>query len=83
MGPISYRAGFGIFGSPYKLDLNKGNGTLASLGIGYRTGDYFVDCAFTNYSMTEDYYLYGVDPANRASIKTSNNMFNVTFGLKF
>jgi hypothetical protein len=83
MGPISYRAGFGIFGSPYKLDLNKGNGTLASLGIGYRTGDYFVDCAFTNYSMTEDYYLYDVDPASRASIKTSNNMFNVTFGLKF
>ena len=83
MGPISYRVGLGIFGSPYKSNLNDGTGTLGSLGIGYRTSDYFVDCAFTSYNMTEDYYLYGVDPANKASLKTVNNMFNVTFGLKF
>lgn len=82
-GQMSFRGGYGLFGSPYKSNVNNGKGNLASLGVGYRTQDYFVDCAFTSYSMTEDYYLYGVDPANKASLKTTNNMFMVTFGLKF
>lgn len=83
VGQISLRGGYGIFGSPYKANINDGKGTLTSLGIGYRTADYFVDCAYTSYKMAEDYYLYGTDFANSASIKTANNMFMVTFGLKF
>ncbi|MDP4290255.1 MAG: hypothetical protein Q8908_04165 [Bacteroidota bacterium] len=82
-GQINFRAGLGIFGSPYKMDVNNGKGTLASLGLGYRTSNYFIDCAFTNYNMNEDYYLYGTDPANKASLKTTNNVFMITFGLKF
>ena len=83
VGQISLRGGYGIFGSPYKSNVNDGKGTLASLGIGYRAADYYVDFAYTNYKMDEYYYLYGVDPANSASIKSTNNMFMVTFGLKF
>ena len=83
VGQISLRGGYGIFGSPYKSNVNDGKGTLASLGIGYRTADYYVDCAYTNYKMAEDYYLYGGDPANSASLKSTTNMFMVTFGLKF
>ena len=82
-GQISFRGGLGLFGSPYKSNINDGKGNLATLGLGYRTSDYFVDCAFTSYSMTEDYYLYGVDPANKTSLKTTNNTFLVTVGLKF
>lgn len=82
-GQISLRGGYGIFGSPYKSNVNDGKGSLVSFGLGYRTSDYFVDCAYTSYSMTENYYLYGVDIANSASLKTTNNMFMVSFGLKF
>ena len=83
IGQISLRGGYGIFGSPYKSNVNDGKGSLVSFGLGYRTSDYFVDCAYTSYSMTENYYLYGVDIANSASLKTTNNMFMVSFGLKF
>jgi hypothetical protein len=82
-GQLSFRGGYGFFGSPYSSGVNDGKANLVSLGIGYRTQDYFVDCAFTNYSMTEDYYLYGVDPTNKSSLKTTNNSCVVTFGLKF
>jgi hypothetical protein len=82
-GKISFRGGFGIFGSPYQSNVNDGKGTLATLGMGYRDANYFVDCAFTSYNMTEDYYLYGIDPLNKASLKTTNNNFVVTLGLKF
>jgi hypothetical protein len=82
-GQMSFRAGYGFFGSPYKSSVNDGSGNLASLGFGYRTQDYFIDFAFTSYSMTEDYYLYGIDPSNKAPLKTTNNMLMATFGLKF
>lgn len=82
-GQMSFRGGFGIFGSPYNSNVNDGKANSVSLGIGYRTQDYFVDCGFTNYTMTEDYYLYGVDSANKSSLKTTNNTLMVTFGLKF
>jgi len=82
-GQISFRGGYGLFGSPYNSNVNNGKANLTSLGIGYRTQDYFVDCAFTSYTMTEDYYLYGVDAANKASLKNTNNTFMVSVGLKF
>ena len=83
LGQISFRGGYGLFGSPYKSNVNDGKGSLYSLGLGYRTADYFVDCAYTSSTMTENYYLYSTDIANSASLKTTNNMFMVTFGLKF
>jgi hypothetical protein len=82
-GQISFRGGYGFFGSPYSSGVNNGKADLVSLGIGYKTQDYFVDCAFTSYSMSEDYYLYGVDASNKSSLKTTNNTLMVTFGLKF
>ena len=82
-GQLSFRGGYGFFGSPYSSEVNNGKANLVSLGIGYRTQDYFVDFAYSNYSMTEDYYLYGVDASNKTSLKTSNNTVMLTCGLKF
>jgi hypothetical protein len=82
-GQLSFRGGLGIFGSPYQSNINDGKGSLTTLGIGYRTSVYFVDCAFTNYTQTEDHYLYGIDSANKASLKTTNTMVMVTGGVKF
>jgi hypothetical protein len=82
LGMISFRGGYGFFGSPYKSNVNDGEGTLYSLGVGFRTADYFIDLGYSNYQMTEDYYLYGVDRQNSASVKTTNNTFMVTFGVK-
>ncbi|NWJ53395.1 MAG: hypothetical protein HXX14_21360 [Bacteroidetes bacterium] len=83
LGMLSFRGGYGIFGSPYKSNVNDGQGTLYSLGVGYRSADYFVDLGYSSYQMTEDYYLYGGSAQNAASVKTTNNTFMVTFGVKF
>ncbi len=83
LGLISFRGGYGIFGSPYKSNVNDGKGNMYSLGMGFRSANYFVDLGYSSYQMTEDYYLYGIAPENAASVKTTNNTFMVTFGVKF
>lgn len=83
LGMLSFRGGYGFFGSPYKSNINDGEGSLYSLGMGFRTADYFIDLGFSSYQMTEDYYLYGVSKLNAASVKTTNNTLMVTFGVKF
>lgn len=82
LGMLSFRGGYGFFGSPYKSNVNDGEGNLYSLGVGFRTADYFIDFGYSSYRMTEDYYLYGTAPANAASVKTTNNTFMITFGVK-
>lgn len=81
-GIISFRGGLGYFGSPYKNNINDGKGTMYSVGMGLRWADYFVDFGYSSYQMSEDYYLYGVAPQNAASVKTTDNTFMVTFGVK-
>jgi hypothetical protein len=83
LGMLSFRAGYGFFGSPYKSNVNDGEGNLYSFGMGFRTADYFLDLGYSSYQMTEDYYLYGVSKLNAASVKTTNNTLMLTFGVKF
>ncbi len=61
----------------------------ATFGLGYRESNWYVDFAYVNQLINEDYYAYNsedllpdfqVTPAN---IKTSNNNIVATFGIKF
>lgn len=82
---FSFRGGYAIYGSPFNNNLNDGKITSSSLGMGYREKKYFVDIAWVNSKMSEDYYLYGTDniTVNPAAVDYKMNNFLVTVGYKF
>ncbi len=86
-GPLSFRAGYGLYGSPYKKGHINENATYSSYnaGFGIRNNNFYFDMAF-NYSVSsEKYFLY--DPyivsVPAADIKYSNIKVLATFGFKF
>ncbi len=61
---ISLRAGYAIYGSPYKDNLNDGKRQSFSGGIGYRGENFAIDFAYVRSTMDEDYYLYSYSNTN-------------------
>ncbi|MCD4773366.1 MAG: outer membrane protein transport protein [Bacteroidales bacterium] len=82
---FSFRGGYAIYGSPFNNNINDGEITSMSLGMGYREKNYFVDIAWVSSKMSEDYYLYGTDniKVNPAAVDYKTNNFLVTVGYKF
>ncbi|MDO9185962.1 MAG: outer membrane protein transport protein [Bacteroidia bacterium] len=84
--PLSFRAGYALYGSPFKTGDNKNaNRTSYTAGIGFRENNYFIDFAyvFTKYSETS--YLYDPTGLDLSSVKNDyrNSSFMLTFGVKF
>lgn len=83
--PICFRAGYALYGSPFKSGLNeKANRTSYTAGIGYRKNVFFVDFAFVYNTHTDYSYLY--DPFfNDAVVKNKyvSNSYVLTLGLRF
>lgn len=82
---FSFRGGYALYGSPFYNKTNDGKITSFSLGMGYRSSNYFVDLAWVNSKMSEDYYLYGTEniSVNPAVVDYKTNNFMVTVGYKF
>jgi hypothetical protein len=80
---FSFRGGFAMYGSPYKNNLNDGERTSLSLGLGVREEGYFLDFAYIRTMYSEDYYLY--DPARvpAALNDFTQQSFLMTLGLRF
>lgn len=84
--PISLRAGYAAYGSPYKGGVNIDAGrTSYTFGIGLREKNYFIDLAYVLTQYKENYYFY--DPTH-VTLTPVTNSFNATsimatFGLKF
>ena len=63
--------------------------SYASLGVGYRESNWYVDLAYVNKLIDEDYFAYNSAKLNSerkvtaANVKTSSNNVLVTFGIKF
>jgi hypothetical protein len=61
----------------------------ATFGLGYREKNWYVDLAYVNKTIDEDYFAYNSNSLNDnykvtpANVKTSNNNVVVTFGIKF
>lgn len=55
---FSFRGGYALYASPYANNINDGQRTMISGGIGYRTALFALDFAYVHSSMSEDYYLY-------------------------
>lgn len=83
--PLSLRAGFAFYGSPYKpgVNLDEADRVSFSGGIGFRENNYFIDFAYVHTQYSENYYLY--DPAVSSPVKNdfSNNNFLLTIGWKY
>ncbi|MES2591076.1 MAG: hypothetical protein V4608_04240 [Bacteroidota bacterium] len=82
--PFSFRAGYALYGSPFKNDENvNANRSSYTLGVGFRENNYFIDFAYVLTQYTEYNYLY--DPSYVSSVKNNyrNSSFMLTLGTKF
>jgi hypothetical protein len=82
---FSFRAGFGYAGSPYESDINDGQTTTYSAGIGLRQKAFFMDLAYVHSRTVKDYYLYytpevTTQPAENQYL--TNNVL-LTIGFRF
>jgi len=86
-GPFSLRAGYSLYGSPFKSGQVNENATRSSYnaGFGIRNDDFYFDMAFTYVITQEKYFLY--DPSivtvPAANIKNTNIGILATLGFKF
>ena len=87
LGPVSLRAGYAMYGSPYRSDLSNSDAILTSYsgGFGVRTSDMFFDLTYVLSQKSENYYLYNPEniALNPAKINYSANKIVATLGLKF
>ncbi len=81
--PISLRAGYALYGSPYRSGINDAQATSLSFGIGIRDKDYFFDLAYVHTQYSEDYYLYNPDYVNAVKNTLTKQTFIATLGFKF
>ena len=83
--PLSFRAGYAYYGSPYESGVNDGDRSSISLGIGIRGKYYFADFAYTHTSYDEDYYPYSSASTIAQPVlnEFSKNNFLLTIGMNF
>jgi hypothetical protein len=83
--PISFRAGYALYGSPFKAGMNKSaDRSSYTAGIGFRKNFFFIDFAFVLNQHSDYSYLYapGINDSVVKSSYTSSS-YIVTFGLRF
>lgn len=82
MGPMFFRAGYALYGSPYVSgEANSGNNyTTVSAGFGYRTSGFFMDLGIAKSGFDQKYFLYN---QNSADITNSRTQVMATFGFRF
>ena len=58
LNPINIRAGYALYGNPYKSGINNTERTALSFGIGLREKNYFFDITYLHSNYNQKYYLY-------------------------
>ncbi|MEX2595765.1 MAG: hypothetical protein WEC59_02460 [Salibacteraceae bacterium] len=81
---FSLRAGYALYGNPYKEGLNlEGGFSLYSLGLGYRSSDYFVDAAYQNKTSSTQQYFYDPNLVEASNQDYVDHRFTITLGYRF
>lgn len=85
VGPVQLRGGYSYYGSPFKNEINDGQLSSLSGGIGFRDKDFFVDAALSYSLSSLDDYMYGTDnvKVDPASITRQTYNFLITLGYRF
>ncbi len=84
--PLSFRAGYALYGSPFKSGENmNAHRSSYTAGIGFRENNYFIDFAYVLTKYTEYSYLYDPTAAPLNSVKNNftTSGFMLTLGVKF
>jgi hypothetical protein len=79
---VFLRGGYGVQGNPLKnngSDINTVSG-----GLGYRSGDYYLDLTYSHIKGNQTVYPYEIGAASPSALlnKTNDNVY-VTFGFRF
>ena len=86
---ISFRAGYGLYGSPFskkeKISGSDYSKTYVTGGLGIRDKNYFIDLGYAYSESNEYYQAYTIKDVAVAGSKNNvvNHNFVVTFGVKF
>ncbi|MFO8054258.1 MAG: hypothetical protein R6U19_03740 [Bacteroidales bacterium] len=80
--PIQIRGGYAIYGSPFAGDINDGERTYYTFGLGLREKQYYVDLAYIIEEYQEDYYLYSPEYVQAANNTYNSNRLVLTLGLR-
>jgi long-subunit fatty acid transport protein len=85
---IYLRGGYGLYGKAFNPDEDNADlkyNTISG-GIGFRDRNFLIDFGYQNLKYSQNYVMYpvdlGVEPAI-AGLKTTQNVFTLTFGYKF
>ena len=82
LAPFSIRAGYALYSSPYKSNLNDGEKNFITFGLGMKENGYFIDMAYIYSFSEEDYYLYSGVPTAALNKISSHNIV-LTLGVKY
>lgn len=84
LDPVTLRAGYAYYSSPYASDVNDGQRSLISAGFGIREGDFFLDFAYTYAFHSEDYFMYTLENGGPVANRDfTASAFRATFGFRF
>jgi hypothetical protein len=81
--PVRIRAGYALYGSPYKSGVNHFERSSYTFGLGFKDQNYFIDFAWVVTTYTEDYYLYSPALVNATKIDHMNTAMVMTMGFRF
>lgn len=82
LNPIQIRAGYAIYGSPFANNINDGERTYYTFGLGLREKKYYVDLAYVMANYDEDYYLYSPQYVDASKNTYKSNRLVLTLGIK-
>jgi len=86
-GDISFRAGIAFYESPFNSEnlnveeSNAGERIVQSLGLGYKSNQYFIDCTLINSNERNEYFMFNESSASEISNSKQSLIFSV--GYKF
>ncbi|NVO02083.1 MAG: hypothetical protein HXX09_05220 [Bacteroidetes bacterium] len=83
LDPFVLRAGYALYGNPYKGGISNSDRTSYSGGFGIREDIYFIDFAWVHTTGSEDYYLDNLAVETPAKNTFSNNAFMITLGIRY
>ncbi len=85
LDPISFRAGYALYGSPFAKGINKAaNRASYTAGIGYRKNVFYMDFAYVLTQYSEYSFLYAqAFNDNTVHNKYSSSSFVFSFGIRF
>lgn len=83
VNPFSIRAGYALYGSPFKNNINDASTTSYTAGLGFREDDFYIDLAYVYSKSKQGYYLYDANLVDAATNITTSSNFMFTLGFRF